>query len=119
MGALPPEMASGPCYDAHIHVTTKGRVMERTVGIRGLRDGLTRHLGRVRRGARLVITDRGHPVAIIVPYGPGGDPTRAERLRTLLASGHVSPAERPFLKRVPLVRGRGRLASDLISDSRR
>lgn len=94
-------------------------MMDRTVGIRGLRDRLTRHLGWVRRGQRLVITDRGHPVAILLPYGQGSDPTRAERIRALLASGHVSPAERPFLKRVPLARGRGRLASEVIREGRR
>ncbi len=93
--------------------------MERAVGIRELRDRLTRYLGRVRRGERFVITNRGQPVAIIAPYRPADSRIRAERLSTLLASGHVSPAEGRFLKRPPLVRGRGRFPSELIAESRR
>ncbi len=93
--------------------------MERGVGIRRLRDGLTRYLGRVRRGERLIITDRGQPVAVLLPYRRGRARTRTERLSALLVSGHVSPAERPFLKRPPLVRGRGRRPSEPIAEERR
>jgi prevent-host-death family protein len=93
--------------------------MERTVGIRRLRDALTGHLGRVRRGERLVITDRGHPVAVLEPYRRSGVRRRAGRLSALLASGHVAPAERLFRKPPPLARGRGRLPSRLIAEERR
>ncbi|MBI4572049.1 MAG: type II toxin-antitoxin system Phd/YefM family antitoxin [candidate division NC10 bacterium] len=93
--------------------------MERSVGIRNLRDGLTRYLARVRRGARVVITDRGEPVAVLLPYGRGGQSGRAERLEALLSGGHVTPAEKPFLAEPPLARGRGPLLSDLVSESRR
>lgn len=93
--------------------------MERAVGIRKLRDGLTRYLGRVRRGGRIVITDRGQPVALLLPYGRGGQSSRAERLEVLLSGGHVMPAEKPFLTAPPLASGRGPLLSDLVSESRR
>lgn len=93
--------------------------MERAVGIRKLRDELTRHLGRVRRGGRIVITDRGQPVALLMPYVRGGRPSRTERLALLLSGGHVMPAEKQFLREPPLVRGRGPLLSDLISETRR
>jgi prevent-host-death family protein len=92
--------------------------MERAVGIRRLRDGLTRYLGRVRRGERLVVTDRGRPVAVLAPYRQaraGAD----GRLDAVLASGHVSPAQRPFTGQPEPVRGRGRRASLLIAESRR
>jgi len=37
------------------------------VGVRELKNGLSRFLGRVKVGERLVVTDRGRPVAIISP----------------------------------------------------
>lgn len=93
--------------------------MPDTVGVRELRDGLTRHLRRVRRGASVVISDRGEPVALLVPYRGRGRPKRFERLAAVLAGGLVHAAERPFAKRLPAVRGRGRLPSRLIAEGRR
>jgi prevent-host-death family protein len=37
------------------------------MGIRELRDGLSRHIANVRRGATITVTDHGTPVARIVP----------------------------------------------------
>jgi prevent-host-death family protein len=99
-------------------VTTK-HAMERKVGIRKLRDELTRHLGQVRRGARITVTDRGQPVALLLPYTKDSRSERAERLRALLSSEHIAPAEKQFLTHLPLVKGRGPLPSDLISEGRR
>ena len=93
--------------------------MQEAIGIRKLRDELTRHLGRVRRGKRIVVTDRGKPVALLMPYKQDKQSSRQDRLQTLLAGGHVAPAERPFLANPPLVKGRGPLASDLIGEDRR
>jgi antitoxin (DNA-binding transcriptional repressor) of toxin-antitoxin stability system len=90
--------------------------MERKVGIRKLRDELTRHLGQVRCGARITITDRGQPVAMLSPYT---EDSRSERLRALLSSDHIAPAGKQFLIRPRLVKGRGRLPSDLVSEGRR
>ena len=102
----------------HPHVETE-KGMNRYIGVRKLRDDLSRHLGRVRRGARFVITDRGHPVAVLLPYRGAGQRSRADRLAALLVGGHVSPAERGFLPRPPLIRGRGPLLSDIIGENRR
>lgn len=93
--------------------------MQEAIGIRKLRDELTRHLGRVRRGKRIVVTDRGKPVALLMPYKQDKQSTRQDRLQAVLAGGHVAPAEGPFLANPPLVKGRGPLASDLISEDRR
>lgn len=93
--------------------------MERKVGIRRLRDELTRHMEQVRRGARITITDRGKPVALLLPYPESSRSEQSERLRALLSSGHIAPAERRFLAHPPSVKGRGALASDLISEGRR
>lgn len=40
-----------------------------TVGIRGLKTHLSRHLKRVRSGARLVVTEHGRAIATISPIG--------------------------------------------------
>ena len=90
--------------------------MENRVGIRKLRDELTRHLARVRRGASITITDRGKPVALLLAYAKDA---RSERLKSLLSGGHVAPAERPLLAIPPLVKGRGPLPSSLIREGRR
>ncbi len=93
--------------------------MREAVGIRKLRDELTRQIARVRRGKRLVVTDRGKPVAVLMPYGQDAQSSQQDRLRALLAGGHVAPAERPFSVSPPLVKGHGPLASDLVGEDRR
>lgn len=47
------------------------------IGIRELRDGLSRYLAEVRAGRVVTITDHGQPIARIVPVGR---PTRLEAL---------------------------------------
>ncbi len=39
------------------------------VGIRELRDGLSKHIAAVRDGATITVTDHGEPVARITPIG--------------------------------------------------
>jgi len=58
------------------------------VGVRELRDGLSRHLATVRSGQTITVTDHGKPIARIVPIEA---PTALERL---IAEGRVTPATR-------------------------
>jgi prevent-host-death family protein len=116
--ALPVDVVSRVAYHDHLYVVT-GDAMERYVGIRKLRDELTKHLGRVRRGGRIVVTDRGRPVAVLLPHGPGAEPELDERLKRVLSSGHILPAEKPFSRLPPLVAGRGPLLSRLVAEGRR
>ena len=51
-----------------------------TVGIRELKANLSRHLKRVRSGARLVVTDRGRPIATVNPLDTPADVGWALRL---------------------------------------
>jgi prevent-host-death family protein len=60
-----------------------GRVT--SIGIRELRDGLSRHLAAVRAGSTITVTDHGMPVARISPVET---PTALERL---IADGVVRP----------------------------
>jgi prevent-host-death family protein len=51
-----------------------------TVGIRELKAHLSRHLKRVRSGAKLIVTQRGRSIAIISPVQAPADLTWAHRL---------------------------------------
>ncbi len=55
-------------------------------GIRDLRDHLSRHLERVRSGEELLVTDRGRPIARLVPV------EGADTFERLVAEGLVTPA---------------------------
>lgn len=82
------------------------------VGIKELRDGLSRHLSEVRAGATVTITDHGRPVARIVPVDV------PNRLEQLIAEGRVAEPTRG--KRTapdPLVTAG--TVSDLVDDQRR
>lgn len=55
-------------------------------GVRDLRDHLSRYLERVRSGEELTVTDRGRPIARLVPVG---DTNTFDRL---IADGLIVPA---------------------------
>jgi prevent-host-death family protein len=82
------------------------------VGVRELRDGLSRHLAAVRQGQTITVTDHGRPVARIVPVD---SPTALEKL---VAEGKVTPARRRPQALPPPVAASGTV-SDLIDAQRR
>lgn len=82
------------------------------VGIRELRNNLSRYLDRVRAGEELVITDRGAAMARVVPM-PGG-----RILDRLVAEGVITPADEPRRLHLRRVAARGTV-SDLVVDQRR
>ncbi len=82
------------------------------IGVRELRDNLSRHLAEVREGHTITVTDHGKPVARIVPVD---QPTALERL---IAEGRATPAKRPKRKAPKPVLTSGTV-SDLIADQRR
>ena len=51
--------------------------------------GLSKYLARVKRGEEVVITDRGRPIAKLVPIPPDADPEMA-RMRDLERRGIVT-----------------------------
>lgn len=55
-----------------------------TIGVRELRQHASRYLARVASGETLEVTDRGRPVAMLVPV-------RGDEWQHLLASGRVVP----------------------------
>lgn len=67
--------------------------MKDTVGVAELRQNLSRYLQRVKRGERLLVTERNRPVATLSPAQPGEG-----SLARLIAEG----AARPAVRRGPL-----------------
>jgi prevent-host-death family protein len=77
-----------------------------TVGVRELRQNLSRYLGQVKEGASFRVTERGREVARLTPSGPADSPIArlvAERgatmprgnLLDLVAQSSRPPAEGP------------------------
>lgn len=75
----------------------------RIAAISTLKARLSEHLAMVKRGEEVVVTERGKPVARIVPVGPESLPD--ERLRDLVARGVLRAGQgrvRPRISRLPL-----------------
>jgi prevent-host-death family protein len=53
------------------------------VGIRDLKAGLSTYLKRVARGERITVTDRGRPVAVLIPV----DDPSSSLLQAMIAAG--------------------------------
>lgn len=96
---------------ARLEYRHKGRLMME-VGVRELRDGLSRHLAIVRDGHTITVTDHGRPVARIIPIGV---PTKLEQL---IAAGKVTPAKRQKGARPSPIATSG-VVSDLVTKQRR
>lgn len=77
-----------------------------SVNIARLRDGLCAYLAKVRKGEEIIIRDRNHPIAKLVPL-PTDDLTEEER--ELVAAGLMKPAKEKLdvdaLLRIPVAGG--------------
>jgi prevent-host-death family protein len=62
-----------------------------TVGIRDLRQDLSRYLARVKKGERLTVTDRNRPVAVLAPL-----PEQEDAWERMIAEGEIIPPEKEF-----------------------
>ncbi len=85
-----------------------------TVGIRELKNQLSRYLKRVRAGERLVVTERGEPVAVISPPPAS---TVEHRIEAMLRGGvaHWAGGKPRGARRPPKVRGKP-VAAAVIED---
>jgi prevent-host-death family protein len=85
------------------------------VGIRELRADLSRYLRRVRDGDEVVVTDRGTPVARLVPFERESE----SRFDQMVREGLIIPAPHPWRGPLPEpIEGAGPL-SDIVLDDRR
>jgi len=86
-----------------------------TVGVRELKNHLSRHLKRVQGGARIVVTDRGRSIATLAPI-ESDDMDWAVKMvvsgRARWSGGKPKGARRP-------VRISGKPVSDAVLDDRR
>ena len=82
------------------------------IGVRELRNNLSRYLGRVRDGEEVVVTDRGRAIARVLPV------ERERVLDRLIAEGVVTPAQRPKRRAKKPITSKGTV-SDLVADQRR
>jgi prevent-host-death family protein len=91
----------------------------RTVGSRELKNRLGRYLGFVGKGETIIVTDRGKPVARLLPPEPEPDKTYSldDLLRRLEAEGHLRLGTRPF-KRIKPIRVKGKPMSQMILEDR-
>ena len=82
------------------------------VGVRELRNNLSRYLERVRGGEEVIVTDRGSAVARVLPVG-------TERvLDRLINEGLVTPAPQTKRPAGAPIKGTGTV-SDLVAEQRR
>ena len=87
------------------------KVVVMSIGIRELRDTLSRQLDRVREGHTITVTDHGRPIARIVPIEGQSVYER------LVAEGKITPASSPK-GHVPEPVVSGATVSDLIAEQR-
>lgn len=88
-------------------------MMGMEVGIRELRADLSRLIKLVRDGDEVVVTDRGIPVARIIPMNG------QRKIDKLIAAGLVEPAPKPWKGPPPRpVKAKGTV-SDLVAEQRR
>ena len=87
-----------------------------TVGIRELKTHLSRHLKRVRSGARLMVTERGRSIATISPVETAADVAWAHRL---VAEGRAHwSGGKPVGSARPVHLTGGRTVSDAVIEDR-
>lgn len=84
------------------------------VGVRDLKNNLSRYLDRVQAGEEVIVTERGRPIARLAALDHSMD-----RLAELISTGVVRPAKRNT-RRLPenRISPKGSV-SDLVADQRR
>lgn len=91
-----------------------------TVGIRELKNGLTKYLRRTKKGEEIVVTERGHPIAVIQAIGSSKRASSLEaRLAALAARGVITLPRRRVRRRKRLVSVQGRPLSLTVLEDRR
>lgn len=91
----------------------------KTVGSRELKNRLGRYLGLVGKGETIVVTDRGKPVARLIPPGSEFSPTRGieDVLKRLEAEGYLRRATGKVKAFKPVVT-KGKPASRMVLEDR-
>ncbi len=93
-----------------MHVATSTRV---EVGVRDLKNNLSRYLDQVEAGLEVVVTDRGRPVARLTAIGAGTE----DKLQALIDAGVVRPPTSKIRQRPKPLPASGSV-SDLVAQQR-
>ena len=90
------------------------------VGIRKLKNSLSRYVRRAEAGERVLVTDRGRVVAALVPVRDAGDGRAASRYDELLAAGVIHRARQagPMFSGIRTLRLPPGTAARLIDEDR-
>ncbi len=89
---------------------------QRVVGIRELKERLSRHMRHVKAGHTLVITERGKPIGRIVPVKQS---TAESKTKALVEAGLVGWSGNKLASRTPVAKTRGkRTVADLLLENR-
>lgn len=90
-----------------------------TAGVVELKGNLNRILSQVKGGRAVLITERGKPVARLVPEGASSAPLE-KRLEQLCAAGlAIAPTRARVRKRRPLPALKGKKLSEVVVEDRR
>ena len=91
-----------------------------SVGVRQLKNSLTRYLRLVEQGQALLVTNRNRVVAVLKKPDRNSAPTLEEKLAALVAEGKLLPAAKPGpFKPFKPVRVNGQPVSKTIIEDRR
>ena len=91
-----------------------------TVGVKELKNRLTRYLRRTKQGEEVIITERGTPIALIQPIRSADRAVSLEaRLASLAARGVIALPTRKPLRRIRLAKVSGEPLSKTIVEDRR
>ena len=86
---------------------------DRRVGVRELRQNLSRYLRRVERGERLEVTEHGRPVAVLAPIGEPASP-----IERLVAAGRATAPSVDILALLPPKGRTSRRTSEALLEDR-
>ena len=91
-----------------------------TVGVRELKNSLSRYLERAKRGEEIIVTERGRPVAFLkrIQSAEPSDSLEARLAKAAAEGKLILPGRKP-LNRVRKIKVRGALLSRVVLEDRR
>lgn len=90
-----------------------------TVGIKDIKNNLSRYLSRVKSGEEILITERGKPIARIIRENEKNNTIR-QALSPLIEQGLVAMPTHPINKASPSrIKSTGKFTSEMVAEDRR
>ena len=90
-----------------------------SIGIRELKANLSKTLRSVQKGARIQVTERGQPIAILIPIGAASDLSWAHRLVVEKRAQWNGGKPFAYLAKPVRLKAGKLLASDMVIEGRR